>query len=64
MLKGAGLRGIDVAARLGIDDSSLSLKLNGKRPWRPEELAQVRDILAGVGRPVSMDDFFTSNEAA
>lgn len=63
MLREAGLRGIVVAAQLGIDDSSLSLKLNGKRPWRPEELAQVRDILVGAGRPTSMDEFFPNGAA-
>ena len=57
-LRAAGLKGVDVAERLGIDDSTLSLKLAGKRAWRPEELIAVRDVLAASGAPVTLDELF------
>ena len=55
----AGLKAVDVAEKLGIDDSTLSLKLSGKRPWRPEELLAVRDVLTESGAPVTLDELFS-----
>lgn len=39
-----GLEQSDLARRVGVDQSTLSLKLNGKRKWTVGELVQVSDI--------------------
>ena len=62
-LHAAGLKAVAVAERLGIDDSSLSLKLSGKRPWRPEELLKIRDVLAETGAVVTLDELFEAEAA-
>ena len=61
----AGLTSVFVAEQLGIHESSLSLKLSGRRPFRVEELQAIRDLLnqpenlkklEREERPVSVDE--------
>jgi predicted transcriptional regulator len=51
-----GVKAGDVADLLGISDSAISMKLSGQRPFKPAELAALRDFfnrpenLAKLGR--------------
>lgn len=72
LLQRAGVKGKDAAAELGIDKSTMSLKLAGKRPVRLEEAVSALSILnrpenlrkLGRRKPLSFEEVFGSRAAA
>lgn len=71
LLSAAGVQGRTVARALGLSEPAISLKLSGLRPFRPEELAVIRDVLnepenlrkLGRRRPLTLDDLVGSKAA-
>jgi transcriptional regulator with XRE-family HTH domain len=72
LLKRAGVKHADLATELGIDPSTLSLKLSGKRPFRVEEVTAIRDLLNRPEnfrrlrrrRPLTLEDVLSEQGAA
>ena len=72
LLTAAGVQGRAVAKALGLSEPAVSLKLSGRRPFRPEELAAIRDILnepehlkrLGRRRLLTLDDLVGTRRAA
>lgn len=55
-IREANISGRMLAEMLAVDESTVSLKLNGKRPWKLTELVLVHDALAEAGQPVTIDE--------
>lgn len=63
-IREAGISGADLARSLGVHESAVSLKLAGKRPWKPSELIVVRDMLNEAGAQTTVDQLIEESEAA
>ena len=71
LLAAADVPARTVAAALGLSEPGLSLKLSGRRPFRPEELAGIRDVLnqpanlkkLGRRKPVTVDELLAEAAA-
>lgn len=56
----AGLTQRQVAAALAMDESVVSRKLAGQRPWRLNELKSLQELLSEkLARAVSLDEMAT-----
>ena len=72
LLAAAGVQGRAVARALGLSEPAVSLKLSGRRPFRPEELAAIRDVLnepehlrrLGRRQPLTLDELVGTGKAA
>ena len=52
-----GYRDSDLADKLGLSRPSISSRMTGKKPWRPEEIATLCDLL-GIPREEIGEYFF------
>ena len=60
-----GISQAELARGLGVDRSTISLKLSGLRGWRQDEINRVLDFLeARLGRRVPYEKVFRNGKAA
>lgn len=60
-----GITQAELARGLGVNRSTISLKLSGLRGWRREEINQVLDFLeARLGRRIPYEKVFRNGKAA
>lgn len=62
-LQDHGITQAETASVLGLDPSTLSLKLSWQRPWFSDEVAKVLTFLrARTGEPVTFEQFFADSD--
>jgi transcriptional regulator with XRE-family HTH domain len=62
-LKQLGLKQEDIASRLGISGGGVSLKVNGHRPWKREEIDVVLEMAREVDPEITYEQLFAGAEA-
>ena len=50
LLAAAGVQPLDIAKRLGLCKASVSMKLNGERPWWEDEIGPIATAINKTGR--------------
>ena len=62
-LKQLGLEQKDIAGRLGLSSGGVSLKVNGHRPWKRDEIDLVLEMAREKDPTITYEQLFASAEA-
>lgn len=59
-LKALGLNQSDLARHLGVQPSAVSMKVNGERPWKRDEIDAVLDLAKEKDPTITYEQLFGS----
>ncbi len=62
-LKQLGIKQEDIAGRLGLSGGGVSLKVNGHRPWKREEIDAVLELARERDPAITYEQLFAPAEA-